>query len=393
MSLSDRFRGRQEPPPSLPAVPVDGTVESFDAKESLGAIRLVTGDSAWFGKSACSFEPVVGLAVRVLAVEIRPRGKIRATRVELRVSVVEHLHLLDERDRANGLGKPDSSWDRCALSIFQLSATTMHPIRGRTALYAFWERSGCGERARLEFAPDPVAFIADGGFQLFLGTVPPDAVVDARHRPDGAPLGAGFVAFWDGSIPRLARVPGVNQSFWGFRPGGHARLLLELMTTLARYRDEVTGVVIGAAGALWLPAEEWLQRAGDPHDPDNIPVEAFLDVAYGPTEGGIRRLRSFGMMSLGLPEVEVDDPLAADDDARHALCENVVWHACRRLAGEDALREALPEVSLPAGGNLTFRGEDGVVSYRVVGYTDATHDMLRLAGVTVLDGLSRARLA
>lgn len=64
---------------------------------------------------------------------------------------------------------------------------------------------------------------------------------------------------------------------------------------------------------MWLPAEEWLRRAGDIRNLNNIPVEAFFDVAYGPDEGGVRRPRSFGMMALALPDVELDDPLAASD--------------------------------------------------------------------------------
>lgn len=387
MSLWDRFRRRKEPPPSppsLPAVPVDGTVESFDLADAVGAIRLVTGESVRFGRSACSFEPVGGLAVRVVAVEARPPGRIRATRVESRASADEHARLLDERDRAAGVAVQNYASGGGTAGIAKLGATTVRPIPDRAALRALWERSGCGERARLDFIPGPVALIENHELQVLFGTGPTEADVDARYRPEGAPLGAGFIGFWDGMI-ELARSPGPGSSSWGFGAHGNARHVLELMTTLARCRDEVTGVVIGAAGALWLPAEEWLRRAGDPRDPRNIPVEAFLDVAYGRAEGGVRRLRSFGMWGLALPDVEIDDPHAMDDDERHDLCMRVVWHACRRLAGEDAMRDAPPEESLPAGGIVTFRVEGGLVSCRVVGYTDETGSTIRLADLTFIE--------
>ncbi|WP_426754741.1 hypothetical protein [Myxococcus sp. Y35] len=116
-----------------------------------------------------------------------------------------------------------------------------------------------------------------------------------RFRPPGSPLGDGLVGLYDG-VPELARAPDPSApERWGFGPEGSARPLLELVAKLANCRDEVTGVVIGGAGAMWLSPEDWLHRVGDIWAPNNIPVEAFLDVAYGPEEDGVRRLRSFGM--------------------------------------------------------------------------------------------------
>jgi hypothetical protein len=293
--------------------------------------------------------------------------------------------LLDQRDRVAGLPARGYSSNEEGLRFAKLCATTVRPIPDRAALRALWESSGCAEKAKLDFVPGPVAVIEDRPFEVLFGTGPLDAVVDARFRPTGAPLGAGFVGFWDG-VPRLARDPNLSvPNGWGFGPSGSARHLLELVATLARCRDEVTGVVIGGAGALWLPPVEWLRRIGDARDSNNIPVEAFLDVAYGLADEGVRRLRSFGMMmALALPDVEVDDPVAAQDDARHRLCESVAWAACRVLAGEDALRNAPPEVSLPIGGTVKVRVEEGRVSFRVVGFTDEEEHTLRIADVAIL---------
>ncbi len=249
-----------------------------------------------------------------------------------------------------------------------------------------WKKTGLDSVAKLDFVPGPVAEIKKWPFQVIFGAGPFDSVLDLRFRPHGAPLGEGFVGFYDG-VPELARDPALNvPNAWGFGPEGSARPLLELVAKLANCRDEVTGVVIGGAGAMWLSPEEWLRRAGDIWNPNRIRVEAFLDVAYGPGEDGVRRLRSFGMpMALALPDIEVDDPLAGEDDVRHRLCESVVWAACRILAGEDAFHNAPPEVSLPIGQTVRVRVEEGLVSFRVVGYTDEEKHMLRVAAPTIID--------
>jgi len=249
-----------------------------------------------------------------------------------------------------------------------------------------WKKTGLDSVAKLDFVPGPVAEIKKWPFQVIFGTGPFDSVLDLRFRPHGAPLGEGFVGFYEG-VPELARAPDLNvPNAWGFGPEGSARPLLELMAKLASCRDEVTGVVIGGAGAMWLSPEEWLRRVGDIWNPNRIRVEAFLDVAYGPGVDGVRRLRSFGMpMALALPDIEVDDPLAREDDVRHRLCESVVWATCRILAGEDAFHNAPPEVSLPIGHTVRVRVEEGLVSFRVVGYTDEEKHMLRVADLTIID--------
>lgn len=369
----------------MPGTPADGIIETFDVADALGTIRLATGDAVRFGRSTCSFEPAVGLAVRVLAAEVGPLARVRATRVERRASADEHERLLDERDCAAGFPERRDSFDEEGLGSAKLGVTTLRPIPDRSALRMLWDQASLGSIARLDFVPGPVAIVGQHQFQVLFGAGPLDSVLDSRFCPPGVPLGDGFVGFWDG-VPQLARDPSLSASNgWGFGPKGSARAILDLVARLARCRAEVTGVVIGRAGALWLRPEEWLRRTGDIRNPSNIPIEAFLDVAYGPEEGGVRRLRSFGMMmALALPDIEVDDALAAQDDARHELCESVVWAACRVLAGEDALRNAPPEVSLPVGRSVKVRVEVGVVSFCVVGYTDEEKHTLRVADLTII---------
>jgi hypothetical protein len=135
-------------------------------------------------------------------------------------------------------------------------------------------------------------------------------------------------------------------------------------------------VVLGGAGSVWLPPDEWLRRVRDPRDADNIPVEAFLDVAYGPPDQGALRPRSFGMMAtLALPDLEIDDARAAHDDERHRLCERVLWAACRLLAREDDASALTP------GSTMTVGLDEGRASFRVVGFTDEDRQTLRLADV------------
>jgi hypothetical protein len=63
-----------------PIVPQPGIVDTYDTSDALGSIRLASGESIRFGRSACSFDPVVGTRVVVEAAEIGRLGP-RATRV------------------------------------------------------------------------------------------------------------------------------------------------------------------------------------------------------------------------------------------------------------------------------------------------------------------------
>jgi hypothetical protein len=56
------------------------------------------------------------------------------------------------------------------------------------------------------------------------------------------------------------------------------------------------------------------------------------------------------------------------------------------LAGEDALRDAPPEVSLPIGRTVTLRVEEGLASFRVAGYTDDEEHTLLLTDVQLVGG-------
>ncbi len=67
---------------TLPSVPAEGVIETYDASDALGSIRLDNGESLRFGRSACSFDPVVGSRVRVLTAEIGTLGRPRASRVD-----------------------------------------------------------------------------------------------------------------------------------------------------------------------------------------------------------------------------------------------------------------------------------------------------------------------
>jgi len=60
--------------------PQPGIVERYDVSDAVGSIRLDSGESIGFGRSACSFDPVVGTRVLVEATEIGRLGP-RATRV------------------------------------------------------------------------------------------------------------------------------------------------------------------------------------------------------------------------------------------------------------------------------------------------------------------------
>lgn len=388
MSLWSRFRKSPPgPPPAPPDTPADGTIEAFDLADAMGTIRLATGETLRFGRSSCSFEPVAGLAVRVVAAEVGPLSMPRATRVELCGDIDAHERLLDARDRESGLPARGRTNTTEGLHFGTLAITTRDPVADRSALREVWIHAGLDEVAKLEFDPGPVAQYAGRTFRVLFGGGPLESTLDLRFRPQGALIGRGFVALREDLAPKLARKsgPGAGNA-WGFGPSGSARDLLDLVSRLARCGDVVTGVVLTKARATWLTREDWLRRVGDYRNPEHIPVEAFIDVARCREGDGAQRLRSFGLMlSLALPDVEIDDPRAAEDHARHRLCEHVAWAACRLLATEDALHGARSSATLPIGETVKVRIAEGLVSFRVVGFTDDEEHTLRLAEVTLLD--------
>lgn len=79
---------------TLPSVPVEGVVETYDASDALGSIRIDSGELLRFGRSACSSDPVVGNRVRVLTAEIGPLGRLRASRVD---ALAPHVLTRSER--------------------------------------------------------------------------------------------------------------------------------------------------------------------------------------------------------------------------------------------------------------------------------------------------------
>lgn len=375
----DRVRGKPPSPKApgdapaiaLPATPVDGEIARYDVADAIGSIRLGDDSELRFGRSACRFEPVAGLAVRVVAVGVN-RGRVRATEVELRVSAAEHDALLGARDREAGVGIDASPMSVDALSGTRLGVTTAMPITGLDVLRQLWQDAGCDEIAPLQTRPRPQTEVDGHLFQIRWGEGELATVLDTRRAREIDQLGRGFVGFYAG-VPERARVASSRMtSNWGFGPKGDARALLALVERLAHHAG-VTGVVLGCADNSWLSTGHWLQTLGTPERRNAIPVQAFVDVAFGPPIDGVRRLTTYGMYAgLALPDIEVDDSSAGDDDARYELCHDVAVAACRVLAGEDE-RGSTPEQTLPPGEQVIVWAGGRRASFRVLG--DATGDV------------------
>jgi hypothetical protein len=56
----------------------------------------------------------------------------------------------------------------------------------------------------------------------------------------------------------------------------------------------------------------------------------------------------------------------------------------RASASTGSFRDAPPEVSLPIGSTVKARVAEGLVTFRVVGYTDEEEHVLRIADVTLI---------
>jgi hypothetical protein len=380
MPFWDRFRGKPplrktsgEDGPAIapPATPVDGEIARYDVADAIGWIRLGDGTEVRFGRSACRFEPVAGLAVRVVAVDVN-RGRVRATEVELRMSAAEHDGLLGARDREAGLSTEASPATVESLSGTRLAVTTAMPITGPGVLRQLWQDAGCNEIAPLQTRPAAQVEVDGHLFRIRWGEGELATVLDTRRAREIGQLGRGFVGFYTG-FPEHARVASLRMaSSWGFGPKGDARALLALVERLAHHAA-VTGVVLGCADNVWLSTGVWLQTLGTPERRNAIPVQAFVDVAFGPPIHGVRRLTTYGMYAgLALPDIEVDDPSAGDDDARYELCFDVAVAACRVLAGEDE-RGSMPEQTMPHGEQIIVLAGGRRASFRVLG--DATRDV------------------
>jgi hypothetical protein len=268
------------------------------------------------------------------------------------------------------------------LSVATLSAALVRPIVDGATLRALWQRAGGPALGALELAPAPAVIVGPHRFALLIGASPLDGFVDARLAPPGAALGRGFLGLYpvppvQPERPERAERQAERSRRLGLGPAGCARPLLALIEALARCDADVAGIVLGPAGVLWLSGAQWLERVASARDRAAWPLAALLDVAFAPSRGGLR-LRSFGMpQALGLPDVELDDALAAQDDERQRLGERVVWAACDRLAAA-AAQPGAGALALAPGDLVELALGDGAAHVRVVGFTDAGEHTLRL---------------
>lgn len=231
------------------------------------------------------------------------------------------------------------------LARLRLGVTTTVALPDGDALRAWWSAAGLDDVATLRLTPRPQLRCGPHRWSVAFGAGLAGDVLDLRFAGDTPPSGVGFVGVLAAPVIAWAELGQPNAC--GLGPAGDAGALLALLDRLVA-RPDVDGTIAGHAGNLWLPAGEWRRRRGD-DERNPLPVEAWLDVAFGPPQDGVLRLRSFGMAALGLPDVEVDEPAAADDDDTHELAQALAWTACRILLGEDARAGVVPHEVFPEG--------------------------------------------
>jgi hypothetical protein len=123
----------------LPATPVAARIDAFDVSDGLGTLRLETGETVRFGRSACSFEPEVGLEVIVETVEVGRLGNVRATRVVLANAPPEPVYTERQIDL---LLRPIASVTAWGLACMLSRPEQPHHLRARRAMRTELARRG-----------------------------------------------------------------------------------------------------------------------------------------------------------------------------------------------------------------------------------------------------------
>jgi hypothetical protein len=334
-------------PPSLP-LPSGARVETYDAADGVGTLRLDSGESLRFGRSACpGFEPVVEARVVVTAVAPHPRGGLRAKSVSLDPTDTSYDRLLAQRDAKLGLRPNAGTSDEAVAACRALGWITVLMKEeipdGPQAMRAWLLQFGLAA-AGIEASTD-----AGLGFQVghqdvtvYVGREPfPREHLDLRQVGDDFATGKAFLGLNIGEpgLLRASRSITDYPDTWG--PHGAMRELSRLVVALLA---RGAGVILNRAGDLVVDGESFVRMLGDLDDPECKPFAAWLDIAI---VNEPRVYATFGMAAFGFPDVLVPvDPASSWDRSRS---HEAVLYAAYRMIRENRELEEGEALRVPVG--------------------------------------------
>jgi hypothetical protein len=271
---------------------VNGTITDWSAFDSIGRIRLDTGEEVRFGGTACRFAPVMGLAVRVLKLEPHRLGGQRAVAVEL-ASPGDADSALDQRDPLPGLaGGTLEQFIELTDEVGLLGVLLKEPLRSRAAVRAWLARAG----AEVDFHNARCPLVRVGQYQLRLWVCMDEAA--------GA---KGIVSFSENTPFSVRRERELQLAATSLDPTSapsDPRLMIALTQLVARVAAGEVAVIAHQAPGYLAPASVYAERAADYSL--GVPLRAFTQTTT--SRGGDLMLT--GMAAVRLPDLFLREPPA-----------------------------------------------------------------------------------
>lgn len=320
------------PPPEMP-VPFGAEVETYDAADGVGLLRLDSGERVRFGRSSCKgFEPVAEARVIVTEVAPHPRGGLRAKNVSLDPEDTEYDRLLATHD--SELGRARSTADDGVGASRMLGWITIllnEPVPDGPQARRAWLN-------QFDLAAEGISATTEAGLNFnvegqnvtaYVGRLPfPREHMDLRQVGDDFDTGKAFLGLNIGAPGMLRAARSMIAGYpdmWG--ANGSMRGLSRLVVALLK---KGSGVVLNRAADLVVDGESFVRMLGDLKDPDCKPFGAWLDTAI---VNDPRVYATFGMAAFGFPDVTV--PVDPSSPWGRSRCHEAVLYAAYRMIRED----------------------------------------------------------
>ena len=291
-----------------------GSIEEFDPADSVGTMVLDDGTRVRFGATACKgFLPAVGARVRLVEGRPHPRHGVKAKRMELIDSEVDH-HA--RTARAYGLKQPSAKAQRASATLLGWVTVLLDsPLPGTDRELNGLARSLGLDGVRFVLEPSGDLHIESGGQSIQAYAVP-EPIVERRlalsQLESDFPRGRAFLTLSLGKADVARKLRQLNPQAVP-RSAELARIASALCTL-------GPGVVLDLAGGLVRPSDDFIRLAAETERPELL--WSALTVGHGESY-----LRSRGMAYLGAPEVAMR--LAGGDLDEKAA---ILGGACRDLA-------------------------------------------------------------
>jgi hypothetical protein len=282
-----------------------GSIEEFDPVDSIGTMVLDDGTRVRFGATACKgFLPVVGARLRLVEGRPHPRHGLKAKRLELIDTAVEH-HA--RTARAYGVQQPAPKEQRTAATrLGWVTVLLDTPLPGTDGELNGLARSLGLDGVRFVLEPSGDLQIESGGqsIQAFAVGEPIDERrLDLTQLASDFSRGRAFLSLSLGKPSEARKMERLNPQ--GVSRSAELARIASALCTLG------PGVVLDLAEGLVRPSDDFIRLAADTERPELL--WSAMTVGHGGSY-----LRSRGMPCLGAPEVAMR--LAGDDlDEKAAL--------------------------------------------------------------------------